>query len=235
MQRLVGPDEWQRCEELFTQPVPLSFRLNETRPSQTLETLRATFQDRLQKLDWMEAYYVTPLLGAASAAQDVVSRLASAGEIVVQDALSMLPVLALDVQPHQTVLDMCCAPGSKTLQILDALHDGLLVANDLHGERAERAYARAKATRRCKALAVTAVDGLSLPPMDFHRVLLDVPCSSDGTVRKDPKRLRRWDVTSALCRGVSVLAIDTNGSQATCHTPIYTYILYILLHSDYIS
>ena len=156
MQRLLGPIEWQHCEELFAQPVALSFRLTHVRPSETLETLHSSFPERLRKL-WMEAYYVAPT-ATCSEAHTVVNRLASCGEMVLQEPLSMLPVLALQVEPHMAVLDMCCAPGSKTQQLLEALRDGFLVANDLHAERAERAYARAKATNRCKALVVTAMD-----------------------------------------------------------------------------
>ena len=70
------------------------------------------------------------------------------------------------------------------------------------------------------ATEMTAEDGLSLPKMDFDRILLDVPCSSDGTVRKDPKRLRRWDVTSALRRGAWVLTFNA-GSSDLCMYYIY--------------
>jgi tRNA (cytosine34-C5)-methyltransferase len=34
----------------------------------------------------------------------------------------MIPPLVLDVQPHHKVLDMCAAPGSKTAQLIEALH-----------------------------------------------------------------------------------------------------------------
>ncbi len=46
------------------------------------------------------------------------------GNITRQEAVSMLPPLFLDVQPHHTVLDMCAAPGSKTTQIIEMLHGG---------------------------------------------------------------------------------------------------------------
>ena len=44
------------------------------------------------------------------------------GNISRQEAVSMIPVLFMDIQPHHYVLDMCAAPGSKTTQILEALH-----------------------------------------------------------------------------------------------------------------
>lgn len=49
----------------------------------------------------------------------------------------MIPVTLLKIEPHHAVLDMCAAPGSKTIQILEYLHQGdnkipkgLVIAND---------------------------------------------------------------------------------------------------------
>ena len=36
----------------------------------------------------------------------------------------MIPPLLMDIEPHHAVLDMCAAPGSKTAQLLEALHAG---------------------------------------------------------------------------------------------------------------
>lgn len=74
------------------------------------------------------------------------------GDIVRQEAVSMLPPLLLDVQPEHQVLDMCAAPGSKTTQLLEdlarshATHAaasssssaprGVVVANDCSYDRA---------------------------------------------------------------------------------------------------
>jgi 16S rRNA C967 or C1407 C5-methylase (RsmB/RsmF family) len=55
----------------------------------------------------------------------------------------MIPVVFLGIQPHHRVLDLCASPGSKTTQVLDALHPdggghaaGFLVANDADARRA---------------------------------------------------------------------------------------------------
>lgn len=44
------------------------------------------------------------------------------GNISRQEAVSMIPPLLLDVKPNHWVLDMCAAPGSKTAQIIEAIH-----------------------------------------------------------------------------------------------------------------
>jgi 16S rRNA C967 or C1407 C5-methylase (RsmB/RsmF family) len=44
------------------------------------------------------------------------------GNMSRQEAVSMVPPLLMDIKPHQWVLDMCAAPGSKTAQIIEAVH-----------------------------------------------------------------------------------------------------------------
>lgn len=55
----------------------------------------------------------------------------------------MIPVTLLKIEPHHLCLDMCAAPGSKTIQILEYLHqngtkipDGFVIANDTDSKRA---------------------------------------------------------------------------------------------------
>ena len=69
---------------------------------------------------------------------------AEAGHITRQELVSMIPTLLLDVKSHHAVLDMCAAPGSKTSQIIEALHvdaaegevpKGFCVANDANNAR----------------------------------------------------------------------------------------------------
>ena len=50
----------------------------------------------------------------------------------------MLPVLALDLQPGDAVLDMCAAPGGKALSILQTLMPNIMVANDIQKSRVDR-------------------------------------------------------------------------------------------------
>jgi len=67
------------------------------------------------------------------------------GNITRQEAVSMVPPLALDVQPHNKCLDLCAAPGSKTSQMLEIINrsffsppelQGVVVANDADTDRA---------------------------------------------------------------------------------------------------
>ncbi|KAI8811757.1 S-adenosyl-L-methionine-dependent methyltransferase [Cladochytrium replicatum] len=134
------------------------------------------------------------------------------GNISRQEAVSMIPVLFLDVQPHHYVLDTCAAPGSKTGQIIEALHaetdnpSGLIVANDADYLRS---HTLVRQTKRLQSpcLMVTNHDATVFPhvrlnaegaPVEllrFDRILCDVPCSGDGTLRKNRGEWRNWSVS----------------------------------------
>ena len=134
------------------------------------------------------------------------------GHIGRQEAVSMLPPMFLDVHPNDIVLDMCAAPGSKTLQILEKVQKqdghGIVVANDADSKRA---YLLVHQVSHLKSshIIVTTHLGQQYPFLRFHprgnfisrfdeeprgsgdsvcqsgsfdRVLCDVPCSGDGTL-----------------------------------------------------
>ncbi|KAK4773771.1 hypothetical protein SAY87_028790 [Trapa incisa] len=176
------------------------------------------------------------------------------GNITRQEAVSMVPPLFLDVKANHFVLDMCAAPGSKTFQLLEIIHrssipgilpNGLILANDLDVQRCNLLIHQTK--RMCTAnLVVTNHEAqhfpgcrsnkygaygsgqseASLNQLLFDRVLCDVPCSGDGTLRKAPDIWRKWNsgmgngihglqVQIAL-RGLSLLKVGGRMVYSTC-------------------
>lgn len=136
----------------------------------------------------------------------------NAGSISRQEAVSMIPPIVLDVQPHHKVLDMCAAPGSKTAQLIEALHadetkpvpTGFVVANDIDNNRCYMLVHQAKRLNS-PCFVVTNHDSSVMPQMyinneklRFDRVLCDVPCSGDGTLRKNPDIWTKWNQGHAL-------------------------------------
>ncbi|KAG8774961.1 hypothetical protein FRC12_001722 [Ceratobasidium sp. 428] len=129
------------------------------------------------------------------------------GNISRQEAVSMIPPLLLDVQPHHNVIDMCAAPGSKasTLHANDTILEtsfpqGLLIANDSDYKRSHM-LVHQSARLPSPALMVTNLDASSYPriytsptsgKLLFDRILCDVPCSGDGTVRKNMGIWKNW-------------------------------------------
>ena len=101
----------------------------------------------------------------------------------VQDAAAALPARLLDAQPGEVVLDLCAAPGGKTLQLASA--GAVVTALDISGPRMAR-LAENLARTRLAATLVTA-DALNWEPQGrFDAILLDAPCSATGTIRRHP-------------------------------------------------
>ncbi|NXF30612.1 NSUN4 methyltransferase, partial [Nyctibius bracteatus] len=101
------------------------------------------------------------------------------------DAASLLPVLALNVQPDDFVLDLCAAPGGKALALLQTGLCGHLAANDVSVSRTRRLHQILhsyipKEIR--ETVSVTSCDGRDWGPLEggtFHKVLVDAPCTTD--------------------------------------------------------
>jgi 16S rRNA (cytosine967-C5)-methyltransferase len=101
----------------------------------------------------------------------------------VQDAAAALPARMLGVQPGERVLDLCAAPGGKTLQLAAAGAE--VTALDISAARMARVEANLARTGLSARLAVA--DALHWEPEEpFDAILLDAPCSATGTIRRHP-------------------------------------------------
>lgn len=121
-----------------------------------------------------------------------------AGLAHAQEAVSQLPVRLMDLSPGQRVLDMCAAPGGKTAQIAFALGNrGTLVANDIARFRIKALQGNLDRLGVVNT-TVACTDAANWPAAggSFDRILLDAPCSSEGTIRRNPSRLARLDPQS---------------------------------------
>jgi len=112
------------------------------------------------------------------------------GRVFVQDPGTRHAVALLDPQRGETVLDLCAAPGGKSLAIADRLGEGAVVAVDLPGPRQRRLEENlAKAPKGVRTTRVgadlrTGWKELSArTPEGYPAVLLDVPCSNTGVMR----------------------------------------------------
>ena len=144
-----------------------------------------------------------------------------------------------DVSSHKSgsgCRKRCVAPGSKTSQLLEIVdrslegqggegHDGeqqqrgLVVANDAD---TDRAYLLVHQCRRINSplLVVTTHSGQLFPTIEaangspfFDRVLCDVPCSGDGTLRKNPAIWSKWSTDSSVVLHPLQLSIAIRGFQ----------------------
>lgn len=110
----------------------------------------------------------------------------------VQDAAAALAVPMLGDVRGQKVLDLCAAPGGKTLQLAAA--GALVTALDISGPRMGRV--RENLARTGLAADLVVADGLHWHPEGlFDAILLDAPCSATGTIRRHPDLLYIKDGT----------------------------------------
>ncbi|OSD00483.1 cytosine-5--methyltransferase [Trametes coccinea BRFM310] len=250
-QNILPESEWDAFLEKMKDPLPTTFRVAGSRQAARLlnDTIKNVHVPHLagvvfegeavsppQQLPW----YPEGLAWQFNVAKKVVRKSpefkkfhsflvyeTEVGNISRQEAVSMLPPLFLEVEPHHRVIDMCAAPGSKTAQLLEALHahdtltassipPGLLIANDSEYKRTHLLIHQS-ARLPSPALMVTNLDASIFPAIKipseqtafpahtkarvaakrqyqlmFDRILCDVPCSGDGTIRKNPGIWKHW-------------------------------------------
>ncbi|OED48506.1 RsmB/NOP family class I SAM-dependent RNA methyltransferase [Leisingera sp. S232] len=104
-----------------------------------------------------------------------------AGDWWVQDAAAALPARILSVQPDEHVLELCAAPGGKTMQMAAA--GARVTAVDISESRMTRLRENLERTK----LEAELIVGDALEQQgQYDAVLLDAPCSATGTIRRHP-------------------------------------------------
>jgi 16S rRNA (cytosine967-C5)-methyltransferase len=148
------------------------------------------------------------LRGGNPAASEAVQR----GWVAIQDEASQAVAHLLGVEDGNTVLDLCAAPGGKTLLLARAAgSQGHVSATDLHEHRV-RAMAQRFETAGVRNVESVALDGTQPLPFErrFDRILVDAPCSGTGTLARHPEirwQLRGQDLTDLHARQVRLLKI----------------------------
>lgn len=126
------------------------------------------------------------------------------GYFSMQGQSSQLAALALAPKPGELVLDLCCAPGGKTAHMAELMHnEGNLLASDLHEHRlaAVRENARRLGLSVISAKQMDAQEECEEYLEIADKILLDVPCSGLGIIRRKPdiKYKKNLTDTKELC------------------------------------
>lgn len=158
-----------------------------------------------------------------------IERLLADGALYLQDPATMIAPELLDPEPGETVVDLCAAPGGKSLLLADLLEErsraagpaagaGTVVAVDLPDVRRIGRLKENLAKARATGVVLVQADVLQLSPRllkehhlpaGFSAVLLDVPCSNTGVMRHrvDVKwRLRESDIAKHAGHQLALLA-----------------------------
>jgi NOL1/NOP2/sun family putative RNA methylase len=179
----------------LARPLPKAFRVNTLKAEARKATERlAGYGMGIRPVEWYDAAFIAE----GEAGRKIGSTLEHfMGHIYIQELVSMLPPLLLkkkiEENPDLAVLDACAAPGSKTTQLAALMGNrDLIVANDV-------AFGRLKIIKHnleklgCMNTVVINRDvRFFSPDVQFDCILLDVPCSSEGTLRKNPEIIARW-------------------------------------------
>ncbi|GJN93170.1 hypothetical protein Rhopal_006217-T1 [Rhodotorula paludigena] len=283
-QEIIPTGEWDEFLRVIKEPLPTTFRLTSSRPTALAlnEHIKKVYVPYLsdiehegaklsppKPLEWYpnQLAWQLPVPKSALRKNDHFKKFqhflvyeTDAGNLSRQEAVSMIPPLLLDVHPGMTALDMCAAPGSKSVQILEALHGagdaatktepGLLIANDSDAKRCHLLVHQSLHRVPGTGMMVTNHDAGQLPSlrlareavvggklqftledeqrlaklpkervakdydgMLFDRILADVPCSGDGTMRKNLGIWSDWTVGNGIGLHTLQLRILLRGIQ----------------------
>ena len=198
MQKLLGKDFHEYMDILKKQPVR-SIRVN------TLKISVEELISRLEKKGWKisqpwkgnpEVLIVKNELEPGELGRALEHLL---GYYYIQELASMLPIIALNPEPGESVLDLCSAPGSKTTQAAAKMKNkGSIIANEISLGRIK---ILASNLERCGTTntIITRKEGAALckrfkkSNITFDKILVDAPCSGEGTLRSSYKTYFMWN------------------------------------------
>lgn len=122
------------------------------------------------------------------------------GDYYIQELASMLPIIALKPKPEEIILDLCSAPGSKTTQACSKMNNtGTIIANEISLGRIKILASNLERCGVANAI-ITKKEGVAFckrmkkENFLFDRILVDAPCSGEGTLRSSPKTYVMWNI-----------------------------------------
>lgn len=150
----------------------------------------------------------------------------------IMDPASIIAALSLNVSPSDFVLDMCAAPGGKTLILLEALSSGELWSNEIsaarRGKLKEVIRQYVPPDMRSKVF-IKGKDGNRYGlnhENTFDKILVDAPCSGEKHLLNSPKELEKWSIKrtkrlavgqySLLCSALLALKAGGQVVYSTC-------------------
>lgn len=157
---------------------------------------------------------VSPVGLTVLSGNPLTSALYSSGEFYIQDEASQAAALVPPPRPGERVLDAAAAPGGKSFALLAAEPDVHLVLADASPSRL--ATLRQNLTRLKRTLPILAADAAAPPFADsarsFERVVIDLPCTGTGTLRKHPEL--KWRISEREIGRLSRQALRLLGGVA---------------------
>eukprot|EP00434_Breviolum_minutum_P038328 symbB.v1.2.033994.t1/scaffold4309.1/size41561/5 len=240
-QGVVAEELWQEFMHTLRSPMPLVVRINRTKPHWQ-ELQRSFKQDmRWSELSWFPSAWQCDAKDYNDALRSQCSALNKSYALRFQESASLVPPLLLEVKSSDLVLDLCAAPGSKTLECIELMREhqlqdetGVIIANDADAERCFELLPLITRKARHPGCAVVLGNGAKYPAqfrsqddqLLYDKVICDVPCSGDGTLRRRPHCWKSWSMDFPLtlhskqllilCRGLHLLRPGGRLVYSTC-------------------
>ena len=202
--RQAWPAHWQRLLDAANEQPPMTLRVNLSRTTRAAY-FRLLLQAKLPARP-IEAVPSAVVLDRPVDVADLPGF--TEGLVSVQDGGAQLAAGLLDLRPGQRILDACAAPGGKTGHILESAPPGVSVtALDIDARRLQRVRENLD---RLRLQANVELGDAARPSgawaaIRYQRILLDVPCSASGVIRRHPdiKLLRKAEDIPALAASQS--------------------------------
>jgi NOL1/NOP2/sun family putative RNA methylase len=197
---LLGKQDYERWLEENRKPGLNSIRCNTIKI--TPEELKKKLENKGWKISqpfskYKEAMVIESKLGPGELGNSLEHL---QGLYYVQELSSMLPIIALNPKPDEFMLDLCASPGSKTTQASALMQNrGTILAND---KDVKRMLILSQNAERCSCsnIIITMQDAVQLckklKKLDFKfdKILLDLPCSGEGTIKSSPETFEMWNI-----------------------------------------
>ena len=190
--KIMGAERAAAIELYFSEKSYAAFRIN-TLLAEPAALWPALSAYQAQPLAEYAPAFLVPLQKRADL---LASELYTQGFIYAQDLASMLPVILLDPQPNEEVLDVCAAPGSKTSQMAAHMHNQGRIAAV---EKVRSRFFKLKNVLQQQHVSMAQCylkDGATVYrscPNRFDRILVDAPCSTETKINfNDPESYRYW-------------------------------------------
>ncbi|MGB2956657.1 MAG: RsmB/NOP family class I SAM-dependent RNA methyltransferase [Anaerolineales bacterium] len=186
--RLLGEQSSRFWDNQETTPPISGLRVNTLKTNP--ELIQTALSAKLKTLPWADDGFQLP-----QGSNPGKHPFHSAGLYYLQEPSAMAPAAALNPQPGEIILDLCAAPGGKSTQILSLMkNQGLLIANDSNPRRVQALARNIERWGARNAVLTNEVPrrlAEHFGPV-FDRVLVDAPCSGEGTFRIDPGEIKKW-------------------------------------------
>jgi len=124
----------------------------------------------------------------------------------IQDEGSQLISILLNPKPDEDILDYCSGGGGKTIHIAELANDQAFIdATDINKKRLKETERRV-GLHRLSSVLVLNIEDVDNDEKQYHKVLIDAPCSGSGTVRRAPEI--RYSITDDIIDGYTNLQLE---------------------------